>query len=153
MQITDKKIIKSAVVSMTVKEVWSKWTTHEGLLSFFGKDNNVELKLGGAFEIYFLTDNPYGLRGSEGCKVLSYLPEKMLSFSWNAPPVFPEIRNAEYKTWVVVDFCSVTESETQVTLTHLGWPDGDDWLEVYNYFDNAWGNVLKQLKDSKYAGF
>lgn len=148
MRITDKKIIKSAVINLTVKEAWSKWTTHEGLLSFFGKDNNVELKLSGAFEIYFLIDNPYGLRGSEGCKVLSYLPEKMLSFSWNAPPIFPEIRKSEYKTWVVVEFYTVDENQTRITLTHLGWPDGDNWSLVFDYFDKAWAAVLNQFKES-----
>ena len=148
MELTDRKIKKSVNLNMPAADLWTKWTTHEGLLSFFGRDNKIELIPGGAFEIYFLTDNPYGLRGSEGCKILSYLPERMLSFSWNAPSQFPVIRSLDYKTWVVVEFNKVSKSETNVTLTHLGWPSGDDWNQVYDYFDNAWGSVLEQLKDS-----
>ncbi len=56
------------------------WTTSEGLRAFFGVDNRIEMVSGGAFEIYFLMENEYGLRGSEGCKVISLLPQKMLSF-------------------------------------------------------------------------
>ena len=81
MKITDKTINKSIVVNANIDVVWSKWTTREGLLTFFGSDNKIELKPGGSFEIYFMMDNPHGLRGSEGCKVLSYLPKRMLSFS------------------------------------------------------------------------
>ncbi len=142
---TDKQIVKSVIVSKPLNEVWDKWTTHEGLLTFFGADNKIELKPGGAFEIYFLMDNPYGLRGSEGCKVLSFLPQKMLSFSWNAPPQFQQIRSGEYKKWVVVEFEKLGESETRVALTHLGWLESIEWDKVYDYFTEAWNIVLERM--------
>lgn len=90
MRISTERIVKSRRVPCTIETAWRKWTTHEGLLSFFGRDNRIELTPGGPFEIYFLMDNSPGLRGSEGCKVLSYLPQEMFSFTWNAPPQFPE---------------------------------------------------------------
>lgn len=100
----EKEIKKSKIVRGTIDEVWLKWTTHNGLKTFFGVDNKIELKLGGAFEIYFLMDQPEGLKGSEGCKIISFLPNEMLSFTWNAPPQFPTIRKKSYKTWVVLYF-------------------------------------------------
>ena len=147
-KMNEKAIVKTATVNCAIDTVWWKWTTHEGLLSFFGADNQVELKLGGAFEIYFLMDNPGGLRGSEGCRIISYLPEKMLSFTWNAPPEHPEIRNHDHKTWVVINFKALNETQTQVELNHLGWLDGDKWDAVFEYFDSAWGRVLQWLKES-----
>jgi uncharacterized protein YndB with AHSA1/START domain len=92
MRISDKQIKKTRAINEPVEKLWRRWTTHEGLKTFFGADNKIELMPGGAFEIYFLINNPVGLRGSEGCKVLSYLPYQMLSFSWNAPPQNKEIR-------------------------------------------------------------
>ena len=145
---TDKIIQKIRRVACPLKTTWWKWTTHEGLLTFFGRDNNVELRPGGPYEIYFLMDNPPGKRGGEGNVVLSYLPEKMLSFSWNAPPEYPEIRNHAHKTWVVVHFTSVDEDTTEVVIDHLGWPAGEKWEEVYTYFDRAWTIVLDWLEDS-----
>jgi uncharacterized protein YndB with AHSA1/START domain len=145
---TDKIIKKSRIVRCSVDEVWHKWTTHEGLLTFFGADNNVELRLGGAFEIYFLMDNPKGLQGGEGCKIISYVPKKMLSFTWNAPPQYPEILNYPYKTWVVVHFKVQKNGTSKVILQHLGWPEGKQWDEVYNYFDVAWETVLNRLEKS-----
>ena len=146
--INNKIIVKTKTVNCPVDTVWWKWTTHEGLLTFFGPDNKIELKPGGAFEIYFLPDNPKGLQGGEGCKIISYLPKKMVSFTWNAPPEHPEIRNHDHKTWVVLNFSSISEKQTEVELNHLGWLDGEKWDEVYNYFDSAWDTVLGWLEES-----
>jgi len=144
----NKIIKKTRVVNCSIDTVWWKWTTHEGLLTFFGPDNKIALKLDGAFEIYFLMDNPKGLRGSEGCKIISYVPKEMMSFTWNAPPEYPEIRNHKHKTWVVVSFKPVDKNNTEVTLKHLGWLTGKEWDKVYNYFDAAWLTVLNWLEES-----
>ena len=148
MKITNKQILKSTVVGCSLDTAWWKWTTHEGLLTFFGEDNKIELAPGGAFEIYFNKDAPYGSRGSEGCKVLSYLPKQMLSFSWNAPPKFKEVRESDYHTWVVAEFKNESENRTEVTITHLGWPEDSRWDPVYEYFDKAWDTVIGWLDKS-----
>jgi hypothetical protein len=68
----------------------------------------------------------------------------MLSFEWNAPPNFPDIR--AQRTFVVVRMEPVGDSQTRVTLHHSGWGDGGNWDKTYAYFDRAWGNVLANLK-------
>jgi len=144
----EKGIKKSVVVNGSLDEVWLKWTSHEGLKSFFGVDNKIELKLGGAFEIYFLMDQPDGLKGSEDCKIISFLPKEMLSFTWNAPPQFPTIRNNAYKTWVVINLKAIDKNNTEVILNHVGWLKGEDWNAVREYFTTAWEAVLNWLKES-----
>jgi uncharacterized protein YndB with AHSA1/START domain len=144
----EKSITTNIVLNCSAELLWWKWTTHEGVKSFFGVENKIKLKIGGPFEIYFSMDEPEGLRGSEGCKILSYLPNKMLSFTWNAPPIFPQIRNHEYKTWVVVNFFPVDKNRTEVELNHIGWLEGKGWDEVFNYFNTAWTIVMEWLKTS-----
>ncbi|MGC9343957.1 MAG: SRPBCC family protein [Bacteroidales bacterium] len=146
--LTEKIIRKTETVKCSIDTVWWKWTSHEGLKTFLGADNKVEQKPGGAYEIYFLPDNPPGQKGGEGNTVLSYLPKIMISFTWNAPPQFPEIRNHEHKTWVVVELNAIDESSTEVSLSHLGWLEGEQWDAVYDYFDRAWGVVLSWLGES-----
>ena len=148
MKISDRKITKEMNIPIPIENVWEKWTTHEGLQTFFGEDNRIELYPGGAYEIYFLMDEPYGRRGSEECKILSYLPQKMLSFSWNVPPSIPEIRDSEYKTWVVIEFEKLDDYNTKLILTHLGWPDDSSWNPVFEYFDHAWVTVFDWLLKS-----
>jgi uncharacterized protein YndB with AHSA1/START domain len=145
---TNKIITKIKTVDCSLDLVWWKWTTHEGLKTFFGEDNKIQLSVGGTFEIYFSLNEPIGNRGSEGCKVLSYLPKEILSFSWSAPPSFPKIRNSEIKTHVVVQFKSINAHQTEIKLSHLGWLEGDDWKMLYNYFNNAWEIVLNSMAES-----
>ena len=148
MGVNNKQIIKSTIVAADINHVWQKWTTHEGLKTFFGVDNKIELRPGGPYEIYFLLENPPGTRGGEGNQVLSFLPREMLSFSWNAPPSIPEIRNHAHRTWVVVVFRELGPLKTEVTLKHVGWLDGEKWDETIAYFEKAWDIVLNSLQAS-----
>ena len=141
-----KAIIEEVEIDAPVKEVWQRWTKEEGIKSFLADECEVGLRIGGPFEIYFLKDGEPGKRGSEGCRFLSYLPYRMLSFSWNAPPQYPNVRGQ--LTWVVLEFSKRNENATHLRLTHLGWKEGEEWEQVYNYFDSAWGKVLKWLKES-----
>jgi uncharacterized protein YndB with AHSA1/START domain len=146
--INNKIIRKEITANCSVKAAWEKWTTHDGLKTFFGADNKIELQIGGAFEIYFLMDNEYGLRGSETCKIVSYLPDKMLSFSWNAPPNFEFVRNHEHKTWVVILFHVIDDKRTKIEINHLGWIDDEQFDKVYDYFNSAWQVVLNNFEKS-----
>ncbi len=92
-------------------------------------------------------NQPKGLRGSEGCKILDFIPQKMLSFSWNAPPSIPEIRNKDYKTMVSVFFKSLKDGKTAITLVHHGFLKGEKWIEYHKYFEKAWDIVLNRFKD------
>lgn len=142
--ITNRVMEKEIVVSAPVSEVWKAFTTAEGAKTFFAPEAKVELKLGGAYEMYFDLSQPKGLQGGEGLHVLSFLEEKMFSFEWNAPPSFGELRGI--KTWVILYFEVVDEKTTRVKLNHTGWREGEDWDGVYNYFVRAWDIVLGRLK-------
>jgi uncharacterized protein YndB with AHSA1/START domain len=147
---SDKILRKEMIVPATLKEVWEAWTTTEGVKSFFSSQAKVELAVGGPFEIYFLLDALDGSQGSEGCRVLSYLPGEMLSFSWNAPPEFGELRGRH--TIVVLRFEQVEPGQVKVTLWHHGWGKGGEWNKLYDYFDKAWSYVLGNLKKRFVAG-
>jgi predicted enzyme related to lactoylglutathione lyase/uncharacterized protein YndB with AHSA1/START domain len=144
--LSPREIHHELVVARTRPEVWKQWTTVEGL-RFLVKDAKVELRPGGAYELYFLTGNPPGSQGGEGCRILSFLPERMLSFTWNAPPELARTR-LQF-TWVVVSFDDVAGG-TRVKLDHLGWPASGfkadpQWEETFRYFDRAWAGVLPRL--------
>jgi uncharacterized protein YndB with AHSA1/START domain len=145
-----KILVKEILVPAALDEVWSAWTTTEGVKTFFSSEAKVELAVGGPYEIYFLLDAPHGSKGSEGCQVLSYLPTQMLSFSWNAPPEFGELRGQH--TMVVLRFEEVESGKVKVVLWHHGWGRGEEWDKLYDYFDKAWSYVLGNLKKRFAAG-
>jgi uncharacterized protein YndB with AHSA1/START domain len=139
----NKQIYKEIKVSASLNDVWNAFTTVEGVKTFFAPGGKIELELGGSYEIYFNPPENVGNRGSEGCNIHSFIPERMLSFTWSAPPEFPNVRRE--RTWVVLEFEDLGNT-ILVKLTHLGWKEGKEWDEVYAYFDRAWDIVLTRLK-------
>ncbi len=141
----ENPLVKEVVVKASPREAFEAWATPTGLKSFLVEDCNVDLRIGGPFELFFGgPDVPPDQRGSSGCQILSYVPGEMLSFSWNAPPKFPVER--EQRAWVVVTFAAAEPGRTKVRLVHTGFGEGGQWPQVREYFDSAWTQVLGAMK-------
>ncbi len=142
--ITDRMVRKEITVKGTRENAWQLWSTTDGLRSWFTPNSTIELKVGGKFEILFSMEAPEGYRGSEGCRVLSFLPNEMLSFEWNAPPTLGDMRDLHH--FVVVQFDQVTTDSVRVRLSEYGFGAGEGWDQVYQYFDRAWGMVMGEFE-------
>lgn len=141
---SNRVIRVEATVVASLKNAWSAWTTDEGVSRWFADETNIELRVGGPYEIYFGSPELAPDRGSEGCQVLSFLPMEMLSFEWNAPTKFGELR--ERHTRVVVLFDKVDAGRVRVRLAHLGFGKGERWDRVYTYFTAAWPRVMDSFR-------
>jgi uncharacterized protein YndB with AHSA1/START domain len=146
-----RMIRKEVIVNASVEAVWDAWTTPKGAVTFLAPRANIGLTIGGPYELYFDLEAPEGSRGSEGLKILSFLPLEMLSFEWNAPPQYPTVRQGQ-RTWVVVQFHPLGQNEVRVRLTHLGWKEGEEWDKVFQYFKHAWDTVLGRLEHRFFKG-
>lgn len=164
--LADVDIVVERTLPAPRAAVWAAWTTAQALGTWFGSDARMALCVGGPFEILFAgtqqlpsgragRDDFYGPerteRGSEGCKVLSFVPGRLLSFSWNAPPHLTHTR--AQLTWVVVELADLA-GETTLRLTHTGWPaagfgpDGHpEWPQTRDYFAQAWPRVVDALAE------
>jgi uncharacterized protein YndB with AHSA1/START domain len=147
---SDRILCKEILIPARQNQVWDAWTTSEGAMTFFSPKALVELFVSGRYEIYFYPNAPQGSRGSEDCRVLSYLPKEMLSFSWNAPVEFGELRSKH--TIVVLRFEQTDPGTVKVFLWHHGWGKGEQWDKLFDYFDRAWSHVLGNLKKRFAAG-
>lgn len=140
----ERAIRSTVVVPASLAEVWTAWTTTEGVKTFFAPDAKVEARVDGPFEIYM---NPYaepGSKGADGMRFLAIQDRKMITFTWNAPPSMPEVR--KQRTYVTVRFKPVTEKSTEVTLYHGGWGDSGEWDRAFLYFEKAWTAVLTNFE-------
>lgn len=138
-------ITKTTTVNASAADVFKVISTGEGWKSFLGvADAAIDLRPGGKLEISFGAEAPPGSRGSEGCQVLSFVPDRTLSFTWNSPPKFAAERPKH--TWVVISLADAGPGKTDVRLDHLGFGQGGNWSDIHTYFDRAWGNVLAALK-------
>jgi uncharacterized protein YndB with AHSA1/START domain len=134
------------IIPASIEAVWQAWTTEEGVNSFFAPQCCIDLRVGGAYEMYFDLEVLAGQRGSEGCTILAIDEPNFLSFTWNAPPELPRIR--QMHTHVSLFLESMEGNRTRVTLIHDGWGVGQDWERAREYFTRAWGQVvLPRLKN------
>lgn len=133
---------KTIEISAPASEVFDAWSTADAWKGVFASPEaaaNIDLAIGGRYEWLF-----NGALGSNGCQILSYIPNRMLSFTWNANPIHPGSRMK--RTWVVVEFDEVAKGTTRVTLTHLGFGRGEQWDQTRDYFLNAWDRVLGAMQ-------
>jgi uncharacterized protein YndB with AHSA1/START domain len=140
----ERAIDREVVVPAKVDAVWQAWTTSDGIKSFFAPDAKVELRVDGPFEVYINPYAPPGMKGADDMRIIGFQPQRMLSFTWNAPPSLPEAR--ANRTIVILRFEPVGDAQTRVTLHHVGWGDGGEWDKAFAYFSNAWPNVLGNLQ-------
>lgn len=134
-------------INAPVEKVWQQWTTAKGIQSFFAPASKLELRPLGSFDIYFTPDAPVGQRGAEGNFILAIQQNEMLTFTWDAPNDWPEIRRQ--RTFITLRFLSLSPSKTRLTFSQTGWGTTDEWSEVHRYFETAWAKVV--LPNLKYS--
>lgn len=144
----ERIINHEVVVSASIEDVWNAWTTVEGLKRFGPADASIDFRVGGKYEWYFSMDAPVGQRGAEGCTILSYVPHKALSFTWNAPPKIAKLREAGARTPVTVTFDELGVRSVRVRLAQIVSGESEDWDQYHAYFTRAWASVLGSLKES-----
>lgn len=146
-------VVVERTIDLPREQVWARISTAEGWKAFLGVTARIDpqLRPQGPFEIEFDSAAAPGLRGSEGCTVLSALPGRMLSFTWNAPPAMAFARQKH--TWVVIELVEPSPGRTTVRLTHQGFkelaaahPDhATEFAQCRAYFAKAWVAVVDAL--------
>ena len=146
----DPKILrKETITSALIADVWTVWTTNEGVTSFLAPKANIKLEDQGPYEIFFDPEAPLGFRGTEGCKLLAFDPMKILSAEWKAPPEFPNVRRQN--TRVDIYFERV-EALSKVRVEHSSWQEGEEWDAAYEFFDRAWDLDLARMQQRLSSG-
>lgn len=139
----ERQIRIGVTVAASPERAWSLWTTEEGVRSFFAPAGHIDLRVDGAYELFFMPTAPEGFRGADGMRLLAVEPNRRLAFTWNAPPTMPYVRRQ--RTMVTVDFAPVGADSTRVTLRHIGWGTGPEWDEAIKYFETAWNAYVMPL--------
>jgi uncharacterized protein YndB with AHSA1/START domain len=148
-----RQVVHEVTVHASSEVLWNHWTTLHGLQTLFVPpepplQGKVELRPNGPYELYFLMDNPEGLRGGEDSRIIAYQDRRMLSFTWRNTPHW-KIR--PFLTHVVVTFEELSPSQTRLRLAQSGFGDGGEWDIAYDYFNAAWARVLNRLV-TRYGG-
>lgn len=128
------RIGSQIVVDASRDRVWEALTTPEGLAGWIAPASNVELTLGGPYELYFHPDNAED-RGMEGTVVLAYVPGEMLATTGELAG-----------TWSVWRLDDAAGGGTRVRFDGLG--RGAEWKERSRHFEEVTPAVLARLNEA-----
>lgn len=140
----EKALRFEVVVSASIDDVWTAFTTPDGLATWLWRDVRVDLRSGGDWLVLF----PGGKTG--GGTIRSFAPQRQITIAALAPEQFPTVR--EQRTTVVFEFDAVTPATTKVTLVQTGWKTGSEWDESYEYLATGNATLLRQLYQRFLAG-
>jgi uncharacterized protein YndB with AHSA1/START domain len=125
-------------VPASIDDVWTAFTTSEGLSTWLWRDVRVDLRPGGDWLVLY----PGGKTG--GGTILSFEPKHRLVLSAMAPEQFPIVR--QRRTHAIFEFETLTPTETRVTLLQTGWKEGAEWDQAYEYLATGNASLLRQLQ-------
>ncbi|MEP6802429.1 MAG: SRPBCC domain-containing protein [Acidobacteriota bacterium] len=132
-----RRLDLEVVVPATIEQVWTAFTTPEGLVTWLAPSAKVRMELGGEWEVSF------GPGAPAGGTILSWLPMEMLSVHAMAPEWFPTVRRD--RTIAVFRFEPVSEKQTRVRLAQIGWKDGEEWDKAFEYLGKGNAELLNML--------
>ncbi len=127
-----------------ISKVWSLISTAEGMGQFFAPQVSMDLSIDGLLDVWFFPDNPAGLKGAEGMRILAFEAPRRLLFTWNQPPFLASIQNQRTVVeWTLIDHGATTT----IKLTQMAWGQGGKWPQAKAYFSEAWKVVLNRLAE------
>lgn len=142
-----RTLCHEAIVAAPAREVWRLFATTEGLGSWVAPVAAIDLRIGGMWEASYRRDAHIGDPGNIRNRVLSYVPEHMLSIAVDsAPPGFPEpdlIRNV----WTVIELLPAGENMTRVRVSMLGYGAGPHYDRLYAMFDEDNAFTMRKLAE------
>lgn len=133
-------------VNASVHEVWKAYTTKEGLESWMVAHADIALKVGGTMRTLY---DPKGTLGDSKTienTILSYEPERMLSFRVSRTPDGFPFPNAVKNMWTVVYFEALSPQKTRLREVSLGFGDDDESKKMREFFDSGNAATMAQLQ-------
>jgi uncharacterized protein YndB with AHSA1/START domain len=123
-------------VRASLDEVWTAFTTTDGLATWLWRDTRVEARPGGDWLAIFP-------QSTGGGTILSLTPKTQLVIAAMAPDTFPAVRAA--RTRALFEFAALTPASTRVSLVQSGWQNGEEWDKAYDYLAAGNAELLTQL--------
>lgn len=136
-----KILISQATVNAPLDKAWWGWTTDRGVKSFLAVDSKIDFRVNGNYNISLYTKDNFPNTDN---RILSFIPFSMITFELEMPNKFSTLQGE--KTQVVVEFNSLSDSQTDIKVTQIGWQKDGEWLSAYDYFQQTWLLALSDMQ-------
>ena len=139
-------LVVEGIVNAPPAELWRVFTTGDGFKNLGAAKAEIDLRVGGLMRSHY---DPKGVLGDEGTiqnQIISFEPERMISFRIHKPPAGFPFTNAWKDTWSVATFTDLGDGRTHVRLSTMGYTTDDESQKMKAFFEAGNGWVLKKLQ-------
>lgn len=141
-------VIVDRRLPISAEEAWQAWTAPERLTQWLCASANVDVRVGGAYELFWEPDRPEH-NSTLGCRVLEVDRPRLLRFEWRGPDQFADVMNEQpFPTRVTVRI-EPDGAGARMTLEHEGWGDGDDWEAARAWHERVWAGAVDGLAQAE----
>ncbi|MBX3381237.1 MAG: SRPBCC domain-containing protein [Phycisphaeraceae bacterium] len=146
----DRILRHEGVIHAPASEIWKNFQTGEGIQKMWSVPKaDVDFRPGGAIRT---TYDPQGTLGDDGTiinQIVTLEPERVLVLKSVAPKNSPDFIKAICETgWSVLRLEPLSPTATRITITGMGYKDGELYDKAYEFFEkgNAWS--LEKMKEA-----
>ncbi|MGH7242486.1 MAG: SRPBCC family protein [Phycisphaerales bacterium] len=146
----DRVVQHEGVIHAPVSELWKSFQTPEGIQKMWSVPKaDVDFRPGGQIRT---TYNAQGTLGDDGTivnEIVTLEPERVLVLKSVAPKSAPDYIKAICETgWTVLRFEPLSPTSTRLTITGLGYKDGELYDKAYEFFKQGNGWTLEKMKEA-----
>ncbi|MBL8877202.1 MAG: SRPBCC domain-containing protein [Phycisphaerae bacterium] len=146
----DRILRIEGVVHAPVAELWGSFQTPAGIQKLWSVPKaDVEFRPGGRIRTSYDAAGTLGDAGTIVNEIVTLEPERVLVLKSIAPENAPDYVKAICETgWTVLRFEPLSPTSTRVSITGLGYKDGELYDKAYEFFKqgNAW--TLEKMKEA-----
>lgn len=144
-EIHGKVIQHEAIIPATPHDVWTAFTTSEGLRSFVAPVVEIDFRIGGIWESSYNVNNPIGDSTNIQNEVIAFIPERMVAIRIKrTPPGFPNPEIASTLS-TIIEFVPIDSIKTKVIVSMVGWKEKPEYEMVYQLFSRGNEYTLNSL--------
>lgn len=142
-----QRVMKLSILIAASREAaWKAFTTTEGQRAWLAPVVDVDLRLGGRMEASYDPKAKIGDTTTIRQEILAYLPEQMIAFhNVQAPPGFAH-DDLFHQVVTVLMFEDAGVGRVRVTCAEVGYGNGKDWDQLYDFFRAGNAFVLEKMK-------
>jgi uncharacterized protein YndB with AHSA1/START domain len=139
-------IVHEGVVDAPLDQVWTAFSTGEGLRSWLAPHAEIDLRVGGIMRSNYNASGKLGDPETIENTILSFEPHRMISIRVSrAPENFP-FPNAVYQMWTVVYFDAIRPNQTGIREVSLGFTTDPESQRMRAFFQKGNATTLSQLQ-------
>jgi len=145
----EERILRlEGVIHAPVSELWKNFQTGEGIQKLWSVPKaDVDFRPGGRIRTTYDANATLGDDGTIVNEIVTLEPERVLVLKSIAPKNAPDFIKKICETgWTVLRFEPLSPTSTRLTITGLGYKDGELYDKAYDFFKHGNGMTLEKMQ-------